>query len=98
MALLFILICTTSSAFVSHTRVVRCFGALKLSDDWSGFQFLDDDEEFDGTDFAKEEDTQEYKAQVGASLEAPSIEMDADPILVPQGKMMTLVLRAQIPF
>jgi hypothetical protein len=57
--------------------------------EWSDFQALDDDD--DGTtnddilEYAKEEDSQEYKAQVGASLEAPSIEWNAEPIHVPQG-------------
>lgn len=65
---------------------------LKMSDDWSNFQALDDDDEIvfgtsiDKTDYAVEDDSQEAKAAVGASLQAPEIERDADPIDVPVGR------------
>ena len=46
-----------------------------FSSDWSNFDYLDDDEdlEIDTREYAKEEDTQEYKAQVGATLDAPTV-------------------------
>jgi hypothetical protein len=43
-----------------------------MSDDWSSFQSFDDDDDLeikvDNRDYAKEEDTQEMKAQVGVSI------------------------------
>jgi len=68
------------------------WSCLKLSDDWSNFQALDDDDEIvfgtsiDKTDYAVEDDSQEAKAAVGASLQAPEIERDAEPIDVPVGR------------
>jgi len=64
---------------------------LRLSD-WSGFQALDDDEDLDVdmNTYAKEEDSQDYKAQIGSSLEPPSIERGAEPIFVPQGSVLDL--------
>jgi hypothetical protein len=58
--------------------------------EWGDFQALDDDEdiEIDMTEYAKEEDSQEYKAQVGSALQPPSIEWDAEPIQVPQGTVI----------
>lgn len=60
-----------------------------MSDDWSDFSALDDDEiigtNLDKTEYAVEDDSQEAKAAVGASLEAPEIERDAEPIEVPAG-------------
>eukprot|EP00429_Kryptoperidinium_foliaceum_P030415 CAMPEP_0176153548 /NCGR_PEP_ID=MMETSP0120_2-20121206/78439_1 /TAXON_ID=160619 /ORGANISM="Kryptoperidinium foliaceum, Strain CCMP 1326" /LENGTH=106 /DNA_ID=CAMNT_0017490611 /DNA_START=269 /DNA_END=589 /DNA_ORIENTATION=- len=44
----------------------------------------------DTRDYAKEEDSQEMKAQIGASLEPPEIELDADPIFVPAGSQLEL--------
>jgi hypothetical protein len=71
---------TTHSVFGTRTF---------LSNDWSSFAALEDDDEetlVDKNTYAKEEDSQELKAQVGASLEAPSILDDyAPPISVPAG-------------
>lgn len=70
-----------------------------MSDDWSGFQAIDDDEadddvlgvKYDTTDYAVEDDSDETKAQVGATLDAPEIEGPAvDPILVPAGSQLEL--------
>ena len=64
--------------------------------DWSGFDYLDDDEDdilFDRREYAKEEDDQEVKAQVGASLDAPSIDDDSvnyEPLFVPAGSQLEL--------
>ncbi|KAL3936382.1 MAG: hypothetical protein SGBAC_008291 [Bacillariaceae sp.] len=62
--------------------------------DWGSFSALDDDDDLDFSidtrEYAKEEDSQELKAQVGASLEAPSILNDAEPISVPAGSQLGL--------
>lgn len=63
--------------------------------DWSSFTALDDDDDdldmkIDTRDYAKEEDTQEAKAQVGANLDAPTIENDAQPLFVPAGSQLEL--------
>ena len=58
------------------------------SSNWGDFTaFTDDDDEIriDRTVYAKEEDPQEVKAQVGVGRPAPTIEYDAEPIFVPQG-------------
>lgn len=62
------------------------------SDDWSSFSALDDDDEIvtgqktiDRTVYATEDDTNEIKASVGATLLPPEIEQDAEPIQVPAG-------------
>lgn len=68
---------------------------LRMGDDWSGFSALDDDDDYDDiampgggidtTEYAKEEDPQEVKAEVGSSLEPPSIDRPAEPIFLPAG-------------
>lgn len=67
-----------------------------MSDDWSDFSALDDDEDLgpirDLTDYAKEEDSQEAKAAVGATRKAPTIENDAEPLFVPQGKFILFTI------
>lgn len=64
------------------------------SSDWANFGVLDDDEDLDSKidtrEYAKEEDSQETKAQVGASLDPPTIEGDAEPIFVPPGSQLEL--------
>lgn len=66
-----------------------------MSDDWSSFQALEDDEDddeivfgkrLDKTAYAVEDDAAETKAAVGASRSAPKIEWDAEPIQVLAGK------------
>mmetsp|Transcript_28885 Transcript_28885/g.40595 ORF Transcript_28885/g.40595 Transcript_28885/m.40595 type:complete len:213 (+) Transcript_28885:136-774(+) len=71
---------------------------LQMSDDFSNFAYMDDDDdllfdkELDRKDYAKEEDSQEFKAEIGGSLEAPEIdpEHDVEPIFVPQGTQLEL--------
>lgn len=62
--------------------------------DWTSFEVLDDDEDLDikidTREYAKEEDPQETKAQIGANLDPPTIEMDAEPIFVPPGSQLEL--------
>eukprot|EP00522_Entomoneis_paludosa_P012093 CAMPEP_0172445188 /NCGR_PEP_ID=MMETSP1065-20121228/5099_1 /TAXON_ID=265537 /ORGANISM="Amphiprora paludosa, Strain CCMP125" /LENGTH=193 /DNA_ID=CAMNT_0013195987 /DNA_START=8 /DNA_END=589 /DNA_ORIENTATION=+ len=81
-----------SSAWTTLVPRQTSFSSLQLSD-WSSFQSLDDDEDFDvdTNTYAKEEDTQEFKAQVGASMEAPEIDdPPVDPIQVPAGSQLEL--------
>ncbi len=67
-----------------------------MSNDWSNFGVLDDDEDLDRViaidtkEYAKEEDPQEMKAQIGASLDPPTIDIDAEPIFVPAGSQLEL--------
>jgi len=69
----------------------RLVVVVSLGDDWSSFQAMDDDDDdildinIDRKQYAVEEDSQETKASVGSSLEAPEIERDAEPIMVPAG-------------
>ena len=66
---------------------------LRLSG-WSDFQALDPDDDdddvvfgrrIDRNDYAGEDDSQDFKSQVGSALEPPSIEQPANPIQVPAG-------------
>jgi hypothetical protein len=67
-----------------------------MSSDWSGFSAMDDDEDLDMAidkkEYAVEDDPQEVKAQVGASLEPPPIdpEHDVEPIFVVTGSQLEL--------
>jgi hypothetical protein len=72
-----------------------------LYSDWSDFGVLEDEEEdnilisdgvvIDRKDYAKEEDSPEAKAQIGASLDPPTIEGgDAEPMFVPPGSQLEL--------
>lgn len=64
--------------------------------DWSGFDYLDDDDDdilIDTREYAKEEDDQEVKAQVGATLDPPSIDDGSDsyePLFVPAGSQLEM--------
>jgi hypothetical protein len=78
---------------VPRCALERGIVSLRMSD-WSSFQAMDDDEEiignFDTTDYAVEDDDDESKAQVGAALEAPTIEHPAEPISVVAGSQLEL--------
>ena len=67
-----------------------------LDGDWGSFQALDDDDEIfgkvDGNTYAEENDSQEYKAEVGSSLKTPTIERPAEPISVPAGEFVRIPL------
>jgi len=64
--------------------------------EWGDFSSMDDDDDVDAAaasvikEYAKEEDTQERKAQVGGLLQAPTVENDADPMFVPLGSQLEL--------
>lgn len=68
----------------------------KMSSDWSNFGVLEDDDDddilIDTRDYAQEEDSQELKAQVGATLDPPEIgeEQFAEPIFVAAGAQLEL--------
>ena len=89
----------TAPAFVLHPTIKshRCsITDLPQSSDWGDFAALDDDDDeirVDRTVYAKEEDPQELKAQIGSSRPTPTIECDADPIFVPQGKSCVTLLQ-----
>lgn len=86
----------TATGFVVHPRInSRTFSIqeLLLSSDWGDFAALDDDDveiRVDRTVYAKEEDPQELKAQIGSARPTPTIEYDAEPIFVPQGSILEL--------
>lgn len=81
----------SSSPSLCATKTTTLHGS-----DWSGFGFLDDDDEddlIDRREYAKEEDDQEVKAQVGASLDPPSIDDASNgvaPIFVPAGSQLEM--------
>lgn len=102
---LFLAIATSSSryvaAFLTVSSQTRCpqtqISPLVVLHDWSGFGVIEDDEDddifIDRREYAKEEDDQEVKAQVGASLEAPSIDeasMAVDSLFVPAGSQLEM--------
>jgi hypothetical protein len=81
--------------FVVSTSNRPCRSDSRLfSSDWASFSALDDDEDFDTPidkrEYAVEDDSQEAKAEVGAALEPPSIDFDAEPIFVPIGSQLEL--------
>lgn len=80
---------------------IKSTTTILYSSDWSDFGALDDDEDddilmsdgvaVDRMDYAKEEDSQEAKAQVGSNLDPPTIEGGvAEPIFVPAGSQLEL--------
>ncbi len=81
----------TRSATIAPQQTTALYGS-----DWSGFDYLDDDDDdilIDRREYAKEEDDQEVKAQVGATLEPPSIEDGSEtyePLFVPAGSQLEL--------
>lgn len=89
-----------STAFVNHgpkTIIKNAPSVVLYGSDWAGFGFLEDDDDddifIDRREYAKEEDDQEVKAQVGASLDAPSIDDESisfDPLFVPAGTQLEL--------
>ena len=93
-----------SSGF-SSLQSPRCLGSVargttQLWSDWSNFSVMDDDDDLlnddvviDRREYAKEEDDQEVKAQVGATLDPPSIDDGStafDPIFVPAGSTLEM--------
>lgn len=89
-----------SAAFVAPSaRIIKTSASSLVivhSSDWSDFGVLEDDDDdilIDTREYAKEEDDQEVKAQVGASLDAPSIDDESallDPLFVPAGSQLEL--------
>jgi hypothetical protein len=80
-----------STAWIQVTPTFRRPGSVVLQfSDWSTFSPLDDEDDFDTTDYAVEDDSQERKAEVGGQLEAPSIERPAEPLFVTAGSQLEL--------
>jgi hypothetical protein len=77
-------------------RISSC--VIRRMSDWSTFQPLNDDDDEDDEIFigrkidrrvyAVENDDPEVKAAVGATLDAPKVLADADPIFVPAGSQL----------
>lgn len=66
-----------------------------MSDDWSSFQAFDNDDDLFAIDMAKyavEDDSQEVKASIGAARKAPKIDRDAEPIQVPAGTCVMILM------
>lgn len=90
-----------STRMASSSAAASSSNTILFMSDWSDFQAMDDEDEeeenelfdlkmVDKREYAKEEDTQEEKAQVGASLDPPTIENYAEPIFVPTGSQLEL--------
>uniref|UniRef100_A0A7S2GRG5 PRC-barrel domain-containing protein n=1 Tax=Helicotheca tamesis TaxID=374047 RepID=A0A7S2GRG5_9STRA len=63
------------------------------SSDWADFAYDDEDEDLDTTTYADENDSQEYKAEIGRAIEAPTVEgYDGEPIFTPQGSVLPLTV------
>lgn len=92
-----------SQAWLPSKQVPRQCVRCRLSDDWSSFQAVDEDDEIvygrkiDRTDYATENDNDAVKATVGASLSAPTIERDAEPIFLPAGKSSASIVLFECP-
>lgn len=67
--------------------------ALRMSD-WGSFEAMEDDlldeDDVDNREYAVEDDSQKDKARVGALVDGPSIENDAEPIRVLPGSQLEL--------
>jgi hypothetical protein len=92
--LLLLTILSTAVAFlvVPPRRHASTTISLKMSD-WGDFAALEDDDDLiidSMVEYAEENDSQEKKAQVGALLEPPEIEMNAEPMFVPPGSVLEL--------
>lgn len=90
-----------SKTIISHLNKNR-YNPLQLSD-WSGFSAIDDDDDdllmdnsnSDGSpggpmQYADENDPQEYKAEIGNTIEGPELTWFGEPIFVPQGTVLQL--------
>jgi len=76
----------TGNAFISKSRL--------YSSEWADFAYDDDDEDLDVTNYAEENDSQEYKAEVGRMVEAPTVEgYDGEPIFPPKGSALPLSIK-----
>lgn len=69
--------------------------SITFLSDWSNFSVLEDDDDFSTpsriTQYASENDSQEYKAKIGNQIPNPDILADyVDPIFVPQGSLLEL--------
>lgn len=92
--ILFLSGCLAASGFVVEpTCSCRSRQVVVGMSDWSGFAYDDDDEllsPVDTTSYAAEEDSQDLKREVGASVQAPVIERPAKPLFVDAGSQLDL--------
>jgi hypothetical protein len=90
-----------SLEIIQKASVPSSASSSALYSDWSDFGVLEDEEEddilmsdgvvVDRINYAKEEESQETKAQIGASMDPPTIEWgDAKPMFVPPGSQLEL--------
>jgi hypothetical protein len=81
-----------------HRRSSPSSQRFLSNDDWSTFAALEEDEEkaVDMSSYAKEEDSQEHKADVGSLRPAPTVDHPAEPISVPAGKHIHCLISAFI--
>ena len=81
--------------YYGNCAASRCLVKLRMSD-WGSFSALDDDDDLldtniDTREYAVENDPDEVKAQVGATLDPPEIDdPPTDPIQVPAGSQLEL--------
>jgi hypothetical protein len=90
--LLTVLSTAVAFSFAPPRRQASTTVSLKMSD-WGDFAALEDDDDLiidSMVKYAEENDSQEKKAQVGALLEPPEIEMNAEPMFVPPGSVLEL--------
>eukprot|EP00550_Attheya_septentrionalis_P009234 CAMPEP_0198292102 /NCGR_PEP_ID=MMETSP1449-20131203/9877_1 /TAXON_ID=420275 /ORGANISM="Attheya septentrionalis, Strain CCMP2084" /LENGTH=187 /DNA_ID=CAMNT_0043990825 /DNA_START=93 /DNA_END=653 /DNA_ORIENTATION=+ len=82
---------SSAPSFLQKAQVTTNTKPRYMSD-FSDFAYIDDDEDLDMEEYAEENDSQEYKAELGATRVAPEIENDAEPIVVPQGSVLPLTV------
>ena len=82
---------TGNSSGSSSGNSSRSSSSLQMSE-WGDFAALedDDDDDVDGGSFADENDSQEYKAQIGSAVEGPELSWFGEPIFLPQGSVLPL--------
>lgn len=79
----------TSSFVISPCQSsLQRISTTKISS-WDDFADLDDDDLLDD-DYADENDSQELKAEIGSSYEAPDIDWDGEPIFAEAGTCLPL--------
>lgn len=95
--------CTKSSLLhrVEQSGCARTNTQLYMSE-WADFKDLDDDDDDLFNDdlppagkmtelgYADENDPQEYKAEVGSNIPAPTVEWQGEPLFVPEGSVVPL--------
>ena len=82
-----------------HTRISQRDGLILNLSEWADFAALDDDEDNYLDDlgppgkmkgFADENDPQEFKAEIGSTIEGPEVDWFGEPIFLPVGSAIPL--------